>query len=486
MEAPENTGSWKSFWKRKFSTFDILTIFRQIWEALAHLHKNNIVHRDVHPTRIHFLNGWAKFNHIGMPYNYKKLLKKENFSGHINYSAPELIKEDSGFDGKVDVWSLGWWLYYLYTKNDPFEGKTPALIKKNILTESIMRDKSSIDPIIQELLNACLIIDPEERPSASQLLTHQNALEWKFYGEVVSKAAPKKNKIEGGKSEILGSPQSSYKSYNNNFLPPASIKNKRWGDLTSNNEDSQVLSKDDSDYLIKEDLNLKSNILDLNSSNKALSEKQNAKTTNNSFNLGELATSLNSQGSYNKNLNTEPGPILANLQDIKLNHDFNVFNEENSGDYSWLNEECFAEKEKRVLSDSARRSSTQPSEEDAEIMTKLISQFNAKTSSNQIEEKKMNNLITTKDTKILQKSSDSSLDQELNMLDQINQYHYVEPNGTMFMGEAIKHGFGILFGKDPDTQQTLTYKGDFKYDLRDGLGQQIYSDGITYNGSWLK
>jgi hypothetical protein len=28
---------------------------------------------------------------IGMPYNYKKLLKKDNFCGHVNYSAPELI-----------------------------------------------------------------------------------------------------------------------------------------------------------------------------------------------------------------------------------------------------------------------------------------------------------------------------------------------------------------------------------------------------------
>ena len=30
MEAPENTGSWKSFCKRKFTTKDILVIFRQI------------------------------------------------------------------------------------------------------------------------------------------------------------------------------------------------------------------------------------------------------------------------------------------------------------------------------------------------------------------------------------------------------------------------------------------------------------------------
>jgi len=36
-----------------------------------------------------------------------KLLKKENFSGHINYSAPELILEQMNFSDKVDIWSLG-------------------------------------------------------------------------------------------------------------------------------------------------------------------------------------------------------------------------------------------------------------------------------------------------------------------------------------------------------------------------------------------
>jgi hypothetical protein len=35
----------------------------------------------------------VKFNSIGMPFNFKKLLKRDNFSGHVNYSAPELILE---------------------------------------------------------------------------------------------------------------------------------------------------------------------------------------------------------------------------------------------------------------------------------------------------------------------------------------------------------------------------------------------------------
>jgi len=67
--------------------------------------------------------GIPKFNFIGMPYNFKKLIKKDNFSGHVNYSSPELILEHDKFSSKVDIWSLGCVLYYLATKKDPFACK---------------------------------------------------------------------------------------------------------------------------------------------------------------------------------------------------------------------------------------------------------------------------------------------------------------------------------------------------------------------------
>jgi len=66
----------------------------------------------------------VKFNTVGMPFNFRKLLKKDNFSGHVNYSSPELIYENQFFSEKVDVWSFGCCLYYMINKRDPFDGKT--------------------------------------------------------------------------------------------------------------------------------------------------------------------------------------------------------------------------------------------------------------------------------------------------------------------------------------------------------------------------
>lgn len=78
-------------------------------------------------------NGLLKFNIVGLPYNFKKLLKRPNFSGHVNYSAPEFIYERTDFKENSDTWSLGCCLYYLVTKQDPFEGRSVQETKKNIL-----------------------------------------------------------------------------------------------------------------------------------------------------------------------------------------------------------------------------------------------------------------------------------------------------------------------------------------------------------------
>lgn len=88
----------------------------------------------MHSSRIQqFAGGVIKFNTIGLPYNFKKLLKRDDFSGHINYSAPELILEKVEFTNKVDIWALGCALYFIIYKKDPFDGRDPVEIKKKIL-----------------------------------------------------------------------------------------------------------------------------------------------------------------------------------------------------------------------------------------------------------------------------------------------------------------------------------------------------------------
>lgn len=143
-----------------------------------------MIFRDLHPTRIHLTDGVIKWNLIGMPYNYKKLLKSPTFSGHLNYSAPEILESgpENYLSDKADVWALGCCLYYVATKRDPFNikepKKNPTLIKDNIRNGVLdMPHQRNTDyegkerhPIIQKLLKACLNIDMMKRPSAAQVL----------------------------------------------------------------------------------------------------------------------------------------------------------------------------------------------------------------------------------------------------------------------------------------------------------------------------
>ena len=92
-EAPDHRTLWKTMSKHEFDLEQLLSIFRQLTVGVEHMHSKDIIFRDFHPTRIHMLDGIIKWNLIGMPYNLFKLFKGTAFTGHLNYTAPELLRD---------------------------------------------------------------------------------------------------------------------------------------------------------------------------------------------------------------------------------------------------------------------------------------------------------------------------------------------------------------------------------------------------------
>ena len=116
---------------------------------------------------------------IGMPYNFKKLAKSFAYTGHLNYTAPELIKDESGdaLSQAADIWALGCCFFFLATKRDPFMGGNHKLdakeIKTNIMNGAIDNHEDSGQEmndcgfiIMQKILKICMNPNPVERPTA--------------------------------------------------------------------------------------------------------------------------------------------------------------------------------------------------------------------------------------------------------------------------------------------------------------------------------
>jgi sterile alpha motif and leucine zipper-containing kinase AZK len=85
------------------------------------------------------------------------------------------LLEGKPYDEKVDVWSFGAVLYELTTKEIP----NPLAILISFLRKSELPipEGIEIDPTLRELMNQCLNLYPQQRPSFSQIVqTLRNAM----------------------------------------------------------------------------------------------------------------------------------------------------------------------------------------------------------------------------------------------------------------------------------------------------------------------
>ena len=115
----------------------------QIIRALTHLHKNNIIHRDLksqniimeRPLRFYGVtNVIAKLSDYGFAYQIGDVNENQYYCGDDEYIAPELItqflhnksqktgedKYKVQFSKKSDIWSIGIVVYEMFTGQPPF------------------------------------------------------------------------------------------------------------------------------------------------------------------------------------------------------------------------------------------------------------------------------------------------------------------------------------------------------------------------------
>jgi eukaryotic-like serine/threonine-protein kinase len=151
------------------SLLEIISIGRQICEALEHAHSNGIIHRDLKPENIIVTtSGAAKLTDFGLARSLTTRMTEDGMIiGTVLYLAPEAALRQ-GVDARADLYSLGVILYEMLTRNLPYHAEDPlAVISQHLYSPLVpaRAHRPDLPPVLDQLIEALLEKKPEDRPS---------------------------------------------------------------------------------------------------------------------------------------------------------------------------------------------------------------------------------------------------------------------------------------------------------------------------------
>lgn len=157
------------------SVSESLRVAREIAEALAHAHANNLVHCDIKPHNILMMaDGHAKVADFGIAraVTESTMTYSGNVIGSVHYFSPEQAK-GTMITPKSDVYSLGVVLYEMLTGKLPFTGDNPVSIAVKHLQKEpvpVRQIDPAIPPVVEAIVSKAMSKDPAMRPTSAELV----------------------------------------------------------------------------------------------------------------------------------------------------------------------------------------------------------------------------------------------------------------------------------------------------------------------------
>lgn len=155
-----------------FSEDKILDWFCQICLAVKHMHDKRILHRDLKSGNIFLTkSGMVKIGDFGISKTLNSTLDKaKTLIGTPYYFSPEIIM-NKPYSLKSDVWSLGVLLYEMILLKMPFDAKSIPMLTLKIIKAEYAPLPDLFSKELRDLVSSMLVIDPNKRPSANDLLS---------------------------------------------------------------------------------------------------------------------------------------------------------------------------------------------------------------------------------------------------------------------------------------------------------------------------
>ena len=154
-----------------FEESEIWRIFIQLVRGLKALHDLKILHRDLKSANVFlYTNGDAKIGDL----NVSKVTRAgvgHTQTGTPYYASPE-VWNDSPYDNKSDIWSLGCVLYEMITLKPPFRAQDMEGLYKRVIKGQYSRIPDRFSNDLFQIVQFLLQVNPKSRPSCDQILNH--------------------------------------------------------------------------------------------------------------------------------------------------------------------------------------------------------------------------------------------------------------------------------------------------------------------------